>query len=484
MAKSIFITGPEPQLKLVPNDVWLPGLYSRRILCFELSPNSSRDQVIDVVRRGLQALVTGTPELGATSVVVPDAAPHDSSQPWRALVPGKGIELVIKDLSASFKTFEQLEKSAFPITEFRDSELMPIEGPIVPEPAAIARFQLSFIGGGVLLSSCLYHHLTDGNGMNAIMRAIAEECSKATKTSEDLPPRVMDTSRAVFEATKDGLTDLKNHPAYNIVDGAFIPGAHHDEPNAGPPPRFCPQYYYLTDSKAQALKAYGSTHSPVSTHDAMNAALWRNLIISRVHTKELTDLSQTSTLSIPHNARKYLGLPSTWVGNCTYFIAAQATISEILEPESLPLLASRIRAAMNNVTPEHVKGVVVLRKQNPYGLNWWPIMQAAEPQIVGLTSFYHSELMDTHWGDLLKEPKHFTTTDLGGFAEQFQRAHFVGPRLGGGKGCFVYAGVLEGEVESFQREEVWNRFFKLKNDEEVADGVQVENTGTGLLASV
>lgn len=81
MTGSIFLTGPKPSLKLVPNDIWLPGLYSRRVLCFELPQSSSQDKVVDIFQRALNALVQGTPELGATSIVVQNAALHDPSKP-------------------------------------------------------------------------------------------------------------------------------------------------------------------------------------------------------------------------------------------------------------------------------------------------------------------------------------------------------------------------------------------------------------------
>ncbi|GIZ44852.1 hypothetical protein CKM354_000803800 [Cercospora kikuchii] len=479
MTGSIFLTGPKPSLKLVPNDIWLPGLYSRRVLCFELPQSSSQDKVVDIFQRALNALVQGTPELGATSIVVQNAALHDPSKPWRELATGKGIELVIKDLTASMPSFKQLESSGFPLSEFRDSEIMPIEGPIMPEPAAVSKFQLNFIEGGVLLSSCIYHHLTDGNGMNAIMRALAENCKKATETQGDLPPHVLDTSRAVFDVP-EGLTDIHHHGAYSIGDDLFTPGVSHDE--APPevngveppsPPQFQPHYYHISAENAQAIKEYASSISPVSTHDAISAALWRNLIISRVSTGELTDLDKLCSFTIPHNARKYLNLPSTWVGNLTYFIIAYATVREITQPDSVPLLASRIRAAMSAVTPAHVHGVITLRKRHPFSLSWWPIMVAGEPEIVALTSFYHSELLLNNdsdgsplvdWGEYLgHEAKHFTTTDLGAFAAQFQRAHFVGPKLPpDGRGCYVHIGLLKPEVESFRTEEVWNRYFTLK----------------------
>ncbi|KAF2215504.1 hypothetical protein CERZMDRAFT_82500 [Cercospora zeae-maydis SCOH1-5] len=487
MAKSVFLTGPEPTLKLVPNDIWLPGLYSRRVLCFALPPSSSQDKVVDIFQRAMKALVQGTPELGATSIIVQNAAPHDATKPWRELAPGRGIELVIKDLTATMPSYKQLKVSGFPLSEFKDSEIMPIEGPIVPDPAAVSKFQLNFIEGGVLLASCIYHHLTDGNGMNAIMRALAENCKKAAEKPGDLPPHVLDTNRAVFDVP-EGLNEIHHHQAYSIDEEIFTPGVSHAEAapevngiESPPPPQFQPHYYHISAENVQDLKEYASSIVPVSTHDAISAALWRNLILSRVSTGELLDLDKQTYYTIPHNARKYLNLPSTWIGNLTYFIVAHATVREVTQPDSLPLLASRIRTAISSVTPAHVHGIISLRKKHPFSLSWWPIMVASETHIVAMTSFYHSELLMSDssdgsplvdWGSALgHEAKHFTSTNLGAFAAQFQRAHFVGPKLPPlGRGCFVHVGLVQAEVESFGREQVWKRFFSGKDVDEVTVG--------------
>ncbi|KAF7188763.1 Acyltransferase easC [Pseudocercospora fuligena] len=469
MDKSIFITGPDPKLELVYSDVWLPGLYSRRVMVFELPSSSSHEKVIDVITRGLKALVQGTPELGADSIVLPNASPYDPKLPWRALVKAKGIELVIKDLSKDIPSYKELEAAKFPLSAFRDDLLMPIPGPIMPEPQPEAKFQLSFIEGGVLLSVCMYHRLTDGNGMNTISKALGELCKQASEQSGDLPPRAVDTDRSVFKKLNGGLTDLKDHPAYDIDDsGAFLPGAHHDEapPETNgeeppPPPEFRPHYYHLSHEKAQALKDYGSRDTPVSTHDAIAANIWRNLIQSRVKSGELKDMDQISTYTIPHDARKHIGLPKTFIGNCTYFIMAQEKVSEIIKEDSLPLLAAKIRAALNKVDREHVEGMFTIRQKHVYSLSWWPILKANDPEMVGFTSFYHSGLMGDNWG-ALGEVKHFTSTDLGAFGSMFQRAHFVGPKLPGGRGCDVHIGITKPEVEHFRADPVWKRFFELR----------------------
>ena len=333
---------------------------------------------------------------------------------------------------------------------------------------AEAKFQLSLIEGGALLSVCLYHHLTDGNGMNAITRALGEECNRAAEMEGDLPPRVLNTDRSVMSSLDGGKTDIADHPANSIIDGVYLPGAHHEEAppetNGEPapaPPQFVPAYFHLGHEQAQALKDYCSRDTPVSTHDAISASLWRNLTLSRVKTGELKE-DTLCTFTGPHNGRKHVGLPEDWIGNCVYFYLTQATAADIIKEDSLPTLAAKIRTALNKVDREHMEGISTIRKRDPFSLAWWPVGEASEPYITAITSFYHSGLLGTDWGAALGQVTHFTSTDIGAFGSTFQRAHFVGPKLLGGRGADVHVGLLKEEVEHFHSDALWRKYFTLR----------------------
>lgn len=467
MEKTLFITGPDPTLELAYSDVWLPGLYSRRILCFELPPDSSHEVAIGSLEKAMKALVQGTPELGGTSVVVQNAAPHDPAKPWRAIAPGNGIQLVIKDMTKSFQSYKELEHSGFPVSAFKDSLFMPIDVAIKPEPQPQAIFQLSLIDGGALLSVCIYHHFTDGNGMNIITRALGDECKKAAETKGELAPRVLNSDRKIFSSLNGGITDIKEHPAYSMVEGIFTPGAHHEEapPEANgepapPPPEFVPSFFHITDEEAQALKEYASRDMPVSTHDAISATLWRTLILARLKTGQLTE-ETTTTFTVPHNGRKHLGLADEWVGNCVYFISSNVKVADVVQEGSIPMLAAKIRTELNKTNRERVEGMMTLRKKAPYDLAWWPIGVCNEPHICGMTSMYHSKIAGHDFGPALGKVKHFTSTDIGAFGSTFQRAAFVGPKIDNSRACNVHVGLIKKEVEPFFIDSVWSKYFSL-----------------------
>lgn len=411
----------------------------------------------------MKALVQGTPELGSTSVVIQ----NDEGIPWRALAPGDGIQLVIKDMTKSFQSYKDLDAAGFPLSAFKDSMFMPVAGPIMPEPQPSAKFQLSLIDGGALLSVCLYHHLTDGNGMNSVTRALGDECKKAADTKGELPPRVLDRDRSIMASLNGGKTDLKDHAAYSMIEGAWTPGVHHEDapPEANgeappPPPEFVPAYFHIDSEEAKALKSYASRDTQVSTHDAICAAIWRTLTVARLQTGQLKE-DTTSTFTIPTNARKHVGLNKDWLGNCVYFISADVKVAEVVKEDSIPFLAAKIRGELNKINREIVEGLMTLRKQKPFDLHWTAIAAANEPHVIGMTSMYQSEITGHDFGPLLGKVKHFTSTDIGAFGSAFQRAHFVGPKIDGSPACDIHVGLIKKEVEFFFKDPVWNKYFRL-----------------------
>ena len=301
-----FISGPTPKLDPVYSDVWLPGIYSRRILSLELPDNSTHERALDCLQRGLQSLVDGTPELGGLVVALPvEDKANKEDVPWKAIKPYKGIEFRIKDLKSEIPSYKELESKGFHVAAFKDDLLVPVAVMYQPEPNAVMILQASLIEGGLLLTVCLCHSLTDGNGMNAITIALAEQCKLAAQVEGALKPRAMNMDRKVMVELTGNKKELSDHPAYGRVEGAFKPkigteeAPTHDENGtkeplkdsvimedepekqaaATPPP---PQVhtYRISTAKAAALKEIASAQGRVSTHDAIAALMWRTLTVS------------------------------------------------------------------------------------------------------------------------------------------------------------------------------------------------------------
>jgi hypothetical protein len=478
-----FISGPAPRLDLVYSDVWLPGIYSRRILSFELPDNSTHERALDCLHRSLQSLVDGTPELGGLVVALPvDDEANKQDVPWKAFKPYKGIEFVVRDVRSEIPSYKELESKGFPVAAFKDELLVPVPIMYQPEPNAEMIVQTSLIEGGLLLTVCLCHSLTDGNGMNAIMIALAEQCQLATKMEGPLEPRAMNVDRTVMLELTGAKKDLSDHPAYGRFEGAFTPkiatqeisGHEEDGPKEplkdsilmehesekqdvatpAPPPAQV-HTYRISTSNAAALKELGGAQGRVSTHDAIAALMWRTLTLARYKAGRLS-ADKTSTYTFPHNSRRHVGLPKDWVGNCCYFVSASLLVSQILEPNSLPVMAAAIRAGLNAVNKDFVGGVMELRKPCTYDITWWPLLEVNEPWILMMTSLYHSELFGVDFGDSLGTVKHFGTSDEGVMGG-IRSVGLVGAKVEGG-GCDVSLG-LDGEEEAFvSKDEVWGKF--------------------------
>lgn len=224
LSETRFISGPAPKLDLVYSDVWLPGIYSRRILSFELPNNSNHERALDCLHRALQSLVDGTPELGGLVVALPvDDEANKEDVPWKAIKPYKGIEFRIKDLRNEIPSYKELESKGFPVAAFKDDLLVPVPVMYQPEPNAVMIVQASLIEGGLLLTVCLCHSLTDGNGMNAITIALAEQCGLAAHAEGPLKPRAMNVDRKVMVELTGDKKELSDHPAYGRLEGAFKP---------------------------------------------------------------------------------------------------------------------------------------------------------------------------------------------------------------------------------------------------------------------
>jgi hypothetical protein len=481
LSETRFISGPAPKLDLVYSDVWLPGIYSRRILSFELPHNSSHERALDCLHRGLQSLVDGTPELGGLVVALPvDDEANNEDVPWKTIKPYKGVEFRIKDLRNEIPSYKELESKGFPVAAYKDDFLVPVPVMFQAEPNAVMIVQASLIEGGLLFTVCLCHSLTDGNGMNAITIALAKQCKLAAQAEGPLEPRAMNMDRKVMVELTGDKKNLSDHPAYGRVEGAFKPKiateeAPSDEENgtkellkdsvimedepekqastAPPPPQV--HTYRISTAKATALKEIASAQGRVSTHDAIAALMWRTLTVSRYKAGRLS-ADKTSTYTFPHNSRRHVGLPKDWVGNCCYFVSASLPVSQILEPNSLPVLAAAIRAGLNTVNKEVVGGIMELRKPCSYDITWWPLLEVNEPWILMMTSLYHSELFGVDFGDSLGRVKHFGTSDEGVMGG-IRSVGLVGAKVDGG-GCDVSLG-LDGEEEAFVNDdEVWGKF--------------------------
>ncbi|EXJ70542.1 uncharacterized protein A1O5_06612 [Cladophialophora psammophila CBS 110553] len=117
MTNSILIPTPHFHIDLAALDALHPVHYSRRLLIFRCASLAQRDAQLAALRVGLQALGLRCAISGGVVTPLPSAEidTTNANPDWRTILPGHGIELVVKDLRATLPSLEELETSGFPV---------------------------------------------------------------------------------------------------------------------------------------------------------------------------------------------------------------------------------------------------------------------------------------------------------------------------------------------------------------------------------
>lgn len=105
----------------------------------------------------------------------PDEA-KDGKEDWRTIVPGQGVELIVRDLSSVMVSFEELEAAEFPAEDLPYDLLVPVPQDLGNDrPFAACKVQFGAIAGGTILTFAMSHSVADGSATNELMRILSEE---------------------------------------------------------------------------------------------------------------------------------------------------------------------------------------------------------------------------------------------------------------------------------------------------------------------
>jgi hypothetical protein len=177
---SFLFPGPSFNINLSPLDARHPIHYSRRLLIFRCPSAEHRRSQLAALKAGLQALVQQCPILGGTIVPPPQGDVGHGRRDWCTIVPGPGIELLVKDLGTKIAPFTDLEEDNFQPSSFPFHFLVPIPENIESDrPFAAFKMQYSMIEGGTILTWAMSHSVADGSGTNEMMHALSKEVRRA-----------------------------------------------------------------------------------------------------------------------------------------------------------------------------------------------------------------------------------------------------------------------------------------------------------------
>ncbi|KAF7374763.1 hypothetical protein MSAN_00361800 [Mycena sanguinolenta] len=332
---TLFIPGPSFHVELPPIDARHMFHFCRRLLFFRCTSDAQREAQLAALRSGIQALLARCPVLGGVVTPLPPDEAAADKENWRAIVPGRGIELVVRDLRQTMPTFTELEAMNFPPVRLPWALLMPISRDLTNDrPHAACKLQFSAIDGGTILTVAMSHCAADGVGTDDWMRILTQETRLAQESS-----RMSERPQGC-----DPGLHRKSEQAPSNVFGATSTKV--------------PVLLRLSPAGAVQLKADATTPGErISTHDALCALMWRTVLLMRRRSSaQSIPLSATSNLFMPSDARRHLpDLPCPYVGNAVYQIIAALDVATLLSPSGLARAASEVRRAITAVTPSLVE---------------------------------------------------------------------------------------------------------------------------------
>ncbi|KAK5281484.1 hypothetical protein LTR20_007198 [Exophiala xenobiotica] len=330
-------------------------------------------------------------------VSLPENEAIDGKDDWRTIVPGPGLELVVRDLREAMPSFQELEKSNFQPSLLPYSLLVPVPADIGNDkPFSACKIQFSSIEGGTIITIAHSHSVADGSGTNELMRVLAEETRRAQE-HDSLPQSTAETEALDNLPTGMGLDrsfmrtiasdipfNINDHPGYSwnpepaAPNHAFVATA----PEVPVLIRISPAGLARLKSDASSSREPGVPSIPISTHDALAALMWRTVLLIKSRRSEdarAVPMSTKTSLFMPSDARRHLvGLPASYVGNAVYQLTAgPLELGTLLGPAGLVEGARALRTAINAVTvaPEKVKSLMAMTNQR-----WipWAFLSTAE----------------------------------------------------------------------------------------------------------
>ncbi|KAJ9608902.1 hypothetical protein H2200_006673 [Cladophialophora chaetospira] len=454
--QSIVVPGPSFHVDLAAIDALHLIHYSRRLLIFRCDSTSQLDAQLNALKTATRALVQRCPILGGVVAPLP---PGDGADPnWRTILPGDGLEVVVRDLRKALPSYGELEASGFPVERLTYDLLVPVPQDIGNDrPFAACTLQFSAIEGGSILAWAMSHSVADGTGNNELVRILAEEVSHAQfRPADSDPETTAPVSPVGFDRSL--LRDIKSEVPFRIEDHpAYMTNA----PSQPPPHPFAaarpeiPVLLHIPTSRLAQLKsdAQNPGSPPISTHDAIAALIWRSVILirSRRSPAARTIPPETTTnLFMPSDGRRHLNIPDSYIGNVVYQLAASLDLGTLLSPSGLQEAASALRRAITAVTSGKVRSIMA--QTNKEWVDWAFMGSYTSTGVPMGTDWTSSSLYQHDWGNAFGKMSSYRYPGDEGSTCIF-------PKLADGSAELIVA-VLPGEAEMLRGDECFGKYLR------------------------
>ncbi|KAH8819332.1 transferase family-domain-containing protein [Xylogone sp. PMI_703] len=349
----------------------MPKVYVLIAEVYALPENADRETIVKNITTGLEIAVSQYPVLAGTLEM--DAT---TGQMWVAKKRNSTVSLHVKYMldKDEFLSYEELERRDFPASLIVGNKLLPesvtakqLHSPLGDNNdggIAIAKFQINFIPGGLIIGVAVHHALSDGPGCDGLLTAWAQNSAAAANGT----PFVLDQKQFsihgspldVGKPSAEQMTQLQQAiPVVKDAGGPMPP-----PPENFTMPSLVQQMWHFPKTKAGMLKAQASSiekdGSWISTYDAIIALLWSSITRAKLDLLKpnldakalLVHAVDTRKIWDPPLPQRFLGVGSA-PARCEPLL-----IKDIIAPENLPKLAASVRASIKDMTPQYLTSLL------------------------------------------------------------------------------------------------------------------------------
>ena len=453
---NVFILGPSFHIDLAALDARHPVHYSRRLLLFRCASTAQRDAQLAALKTSLQALLSRCPVLGGTIVPLPPDEAKDGKEDWRTIVPGQGIELIVRDLSSVMVSFEELAAADFPVEDLPYDLLVPVPQDLGNDrPFAACKVQFGAIAGGTILTFAMSHSVADGSATNELMRILSEE-TRLAQQHRGVEARHMSTITKLG-LDRSTLRNMTSSVPFNIADHPAYMSPLPPSPKSTPPHPFSatspeiPVLVHICAASLAQLKADATPPEgpPISTHDALCALIWCSLLLIRSRRTQPIPASTIGRIFMPSDARRHLNLPTSYVGNAVYQLTATLDLDTLLSSSGLQHAASTIRLAIMAVKPDLVASYMAELKER--WVDWGFMIGTSTVGVAMGTDWTSGVLYSDDWGEAFGPLVRYR------YPGQGEAGNCIFPKLPDGS-AEVMVGIMPNEVKVLRGDECFGKY--------------------------
>ncbi|KAK8102142.1 hypothetical protein PG984_015288 [Apiospora sp. TS-2023a] len=462
--------------ELTPLDLVTPALYGTRwILCFPLSPEADKEQMLETTSPTYSRQLTDILadfRICVSGWRIPSMLSHGSPETLVQIVDSSsgGVTLRYNDLTSDLPSYGDLKQQRFPLEKLSTAQLSPVG--VMPEPPApVMAAQANFIQGGLLLTVALHHTAGDASAFETILSVWARNTAAGTSGSNDFATydALSNDRSRLMQGTPP--PSMESFPEYILRPEENQQKIFSVDDKAPPPsgaafqlPPMACRIFYFSGAKLADLKQEASAYS---TNDALGAFLWCQMTAARNPSSSSSDLEgKVSAFAYAVNTRSRMSppLPPTYLGNGSVgSMTDRLPVSELVAAGgqgggNVKRAAAAIRKSLQRFeSPSHVAETVGLLASRADPSDFKHAFHAFLGPDVVASSWADVKVYDQNWGGELGSPELFRFPGDGA-----DGAIVVLPRHPGEDGLEVAMGLELGAMGRLLESKEFQRFAEVR----------------------